>query len=94
MSVRVDISSLFVSHFKLEEEMRELLRLRRALCLLNAKHNRMERSGRRSFRRISRPVIGTPNIDRTAVTDAPRVVLAHARFVDQCQLSDQRPPQA
>ena len=94
MSVRVDISSLFVFHFKLEEEMRELLRLRRALCLFNAKRNRTQWSRRRSLRRISRAVIGTPNINRTVVTDAPLVAFAHAPLADRRQSSDQAPPQA
>ncbi len=80
MSFRVDISSLFFSYLKLEEEMRELLRLRRALCLLNAKRNRTRWSSRRGLRRISRAVSATPNINRTAVTDAPRVAFAHARL--------------
>jgi hypothetical protein len=94
MSVRVDISSLFFSYLNLKEEMRELLRLRRALCLLNAKRNRTQWSRRRGARRISRAVIGTPNIKRTAAADAPLVVFAHARLADRRRLSDQPPSQA
>jgi hypothetical protein len=61
MSVRVDASKEHISLFELEEQMLELLRLRRALCLLNAKRKWLQGS-RRNRRSISRAAIGTQNI--------------------------------
>jgi hypothetical protein len=47
MSVRVAVSSKCPTVFELEDRMRELLALRRALCLLNASRNRPKGSRRR-----------------------------------------------
>jgi hypothetical protein len=69
MSVRFDISNLLVTHFELEEQMQELLRLRRALCLLNAKRDRPQRS-RPGLGRVSRAKMGTPNTNLQEVDPA------------------------
>jgi len=76
MSVPFDISNLLVSHVKLEEQMQELLRLRRALCLLNAKHNRLQRS-RLGLSRVSRaePL----NINLPEVVSAKPTILSTRR---------------
>ena len=68
MSVRVDASKGYVSLFELEKQMQELLRLRRALCLLNAKRTRLQEF-RRNRRGIFRAAIGTRNI---TITEQPR----------------------
>ena len=60
MPVPFDISRLLASKSQLEQQMQELLKLRRALCLLNAKLDWQQRS--RSSRRISGAMKGTPNI--------------------------------
>jgi hypothetical protein len=87
MPVPVDIASLFASCCKLEEQMRELRRLRRALYLLNAERSRMHLRRRGNLRRISKKVMGTPNAYRTATTGA-QVIFAHTRFADRCRSSD------
>jgi hypothetical protein len=87
MPIPVDIASLFASCCKLEEQMQELRRLRRALYLLNAERNRMYLRRRRNVRRISKKVMSTPNAYRTATTGA-QVIFAHTRFADSRRSSD------
>jgi len=50
MSVRVTVSSKRPTVFELEDQMRELRALRRALCLLNAARDRPKGSRRRLYR--------------------------------------------